>query len=89
MGDNIVIFISILLSTLCDLEQYRVTQSIVAELKITGGVRYPKEIPRNVLSQNVNKIQFQKAKIRLTSWPYFNITFLIQKESNSANFTLT
>ena len=53
-----MIFISILLSTLCDLEQYRVTQSIVAEFKISGGVRYPNEIPSKVLSQIVDKIQF-------------------------------
>ena len=37
-------------------DNYRVTQPIVAELKILGEVRYPKEIARIALSQKLTKI---------------------------------
>ena len=42
-------------STLCDLEHYRVTESIVAELKNQAGVRYPKEIEGIAQVQKLTK----------------------------------
>ena len=44
--------------TLCDLNNYRVTQSIVAEFKILIGARYPNETLRRLLGQKVDKDQF-------------------------------
>ena len=41
--------------TMCDLEHYLITQSIVAEFKILSGVRYPNEILNKTLSQNNEK----------------------------------
>ena len=56
---------------MCDLEHYRIIQSIVAELKILAITRYPKEILRRWFKSKIDNIQFQKAKIRLNSRPYY------------------
>ena len=58
--------------TLCDLERYRVTQPIVAELKILEGVCYPKEISIVALGRKLNKIYCLKSEIRLALQRCFN-----------------
>ena len=62
----------------CDLNNYRVTQSIVAELKILTGVRYLNEILRKTVDQKVDNFIIRKAEIRLASQPCINLVFILK-----------
>ena len=65
------------LSSLCNLSDYRVIQSKVAELKILAGAHYPKEILSMAPSQKVDKISFLKHEIRLLLRPYCDISLIM------------
>ena len=54
------------MTTLCYLNNYEVTQSIVAELKILEGARYPKEIGKLAPSQKLTK--FKHENLRFASF---------------------
>ena len=77
------------LNTVCCLNNYEDTQSIVAEFKILESVRYPKrdEAPRSITYQLKNLSS--KLEIRLISRPYHNSAYVLALKGSSKNFKLT
>ena len=75
--------------TVCYLNKYEVTQSIVAELKKLEGARYLKEIGWVAPSQKLTKFNYQKLRFASNRSHIKRLIKLSYKNDDYVSFTLT